>query len=69
MMRSPLLTAALIAAPSLLAAQGVDSTLLSGLRWRSVGPAHFEGRIADITGIPYPSRTLFVAPAAQQVTE
>ena len=65
MMRlSSLLTAALLAAPTLLAAQGVDSTLLGGMRWRSVGPAHFEGRIADITGIPYPSRTLFVAPAA-----
>jgi hypothetical protein len=64
MIRSSLLTAALVAAPTLLAAQGVDSSLIAGLRWRSVGPAHFEGRIADITGIPFPSRTLFVAPVA-----
>ena len=47
-----------------MAAQGVDSATLAGMEWRSVGPAHFEGRIADITGIPFPSRTLFVAPAA-----
>jgi photosystem II stability/assembly factor-like uncharacterized protein len=58
------LLVALLAAPSLLAAQAVDSATLAGIRWRSVGPAHFEGRIADITGIPFPSRTLFVAPAA-----
>ena len=64
MIRSSLLTAALVAAPTLLAAQGVDSSLIAGMRWRSVGPAHFEGRIADITGIPFPSRTLFVAPVA-----
>ena len=56
--------AALVSAPSILAAQGVDSAMLAGMRWRSVGPAHFEGRIADITGIPFPSRTLFVAPSA-----
>ena len=55
---------ALLAAPSALAAQAVDSATLAGMRWRSVGPAVFEGRIADITGIPFPSRTLFVAPAA-----
>jgi hypothetical protein len=64
MRQSSLLTAALLAAPTLLAAQGVDSTLLAGMRWRSVGPAHFEGRIADIAGIPFPSRTLFVGAAA-----
>ena len=58
------LTAALVAAPTLLAAQGVDSAMVAGMRWRSVGPAHFEGRIADITGIPFPSRTIFVAPVA-----
>jgi photosystem II stability/assembly factor-like uncharacterized protein len=65
MMRSSLALpiAALLLGPSLLAAQ-VDSATLAGMRWRSVGPAHFEGRIADITGIPFPSRTLFVAPSA-----
>ncbi len=61
---SRLLTAALLAAPAVLGAQAVDSATLAGMRWRSVGPAVFEGRIADITGIPFPSRTLFVAPAA-----
>jgi photosystem II stability/assembly factor-like uncharacterized protein len=58
------LLAALTAAPSVLAAQGLDSATMAGMRWRSVGPAHFEGRVADITGVPFPSRTLFVAPAA-----
>jgi hypothetical protein len=56
--------AALMAAPAALSAQAVDSATIAGMRWRSVGPAVFEGRIADITGIPFPSRTLFVAPAA-----
>lgn len=61
---SRFLIAALVAAPSVLAAQGLDSATMAGMRWRSVGPATFEGRIADITGIPFPSRTMFVAPAA-----
>jgi photosystem II stability/assembly factor-like uncharacterized protein len=64
MIRSSLLTAALVAVPTLLAAQGVDSSLIAGMRWLSVGPAHFEGRIADITGIPFPSPTTFLAPVA-----
>jgi len=59
-----LVLATVIAAPSVLAAQGPDSATMAGMRWRSVGPAVFEGRIADITGIPFPSRTMFVAPAA-----
>ena len=61
---SGFLVAALIAAPTLVAAQGIDSATIAGMRWRSVGPAVFEGRVADITGIPFPSRTVFVAPAA-----
>ncbi len=61
---SRFLIAALLAAPAVLAAQGVDSATIAGMRWRSVGPATFEGRVADITGIPFPSKTLFVAAAA-----
>ena len=64
MTRSSLFATALLAVPALAVAQGVDSSFIAGMRWRSVGPAHFEGRIADITGIPFPSRTLFVAPVA-----
>lgn len=41
----------------------LDSATLAGLRWRSIGPANMGGRIADIAGIPSPSRTFFVAAA------
>src|SRR5881227_340066 len=44
-------------------AQTLDSTTLAGFRWRTVGPANFEGRVADIAGIPSPSKTFFVAAA------
>jgi hypothetical protein len=54
----------LLGAQGTLAAQGIDSLTIAGMRWRNVGPATFEGRIADITGIPFPSRTFFVAAAA-----
>src|SRR5690348_6173725 len=56
-----LLTATLVAAP--LRAQGIDSSVVAGLRWRNIGPANFEGRVSDIQGIPSPSNTLFVAAA------
>jgi photosystem II stability/assembly factor-like uncharacterized protein len=54
----------MVAAPSVVASQAVDSATLAGMRWRGVGPAVFEGRVADIAGIPFPSRTVFVAAAA-----
>ena len=44
-------------------AQSIDSLTLAGFRWRTVGPANFEGRVADIAGIPSPSKTFFVAAA------
>ncbi len=58
-----LLSVAVLLAPA-LPAQGIDSATLSGLRWRSVGPAVFEGRVSDVVGIGAPSRTYFVAAAA-----
>lgn len=54
--------AALVAAP--LTAQTIDPTVIDGLRWRNIGPANMAGRIADVEGIPHPSRTFFVAAAA-----
>ena len=45
-------------------AMEVDSTTLAGLRWRNIGPFNFQGRVSDVTGIPSPSKTLFVAAAA-----
>jgi photosystem II stability/assembly factor-like uncharacterized protein len=47
-----------------LSAQTVDQSVIDGLRWRNVGPANMAGRIADIEGIPSPSKTFFVAAAA-----
>ena len=43
--------------------QPLDSATLAGFRWRNIGPATMGGRIADIAGIPSPSRTFFVAAA------
>ena len=63
---------ALLATLSLpLAAQGpgmarspmLDSATLAGMRWRPIGPANMGGRVADVVGIPSPSRTFFVATA------
>src|SRR3954467_8212886 len=45
-------------------AQTLDSATLAGFRWRTIGPANFEGRVADVVGIPSPSQTFFVAAAA-----
>lgn len=42
----------------------VDSATLAAFRWRLVGPANTMGRVSDVTGIPSPSKTLFVATAA-----
>jgi photosystem II stability/assembly factor-like uncharacterized protein len=41
-----------------------DSLAIAALRWRQVGPANTSGRVADVEGIPSPSRTFFVAAAA-----
>lgn len=68
MLRSPLkrlclaVSAILSAAP--VSAQVLDSASISGLRWRTVGPANFMGRLSDVVGIPGPSKTIFVAAAA-----
>jgi hypothetical protein len=45
-----------------LAAQ-LDSTTVAGFRWRNIGPANHQGRIVDVAGIPWPSRTYYVASA------
>ena len=51
----------LVAGPA--SAQTLDSLTLNAMRWRTVGPANFEGRVTDIDGIPG-SATFFVAAAA-----
>ena len=61
---APLLAAVALASVATTAeAQVLDSLTLAGFRWRTVGPANFEGRVADIAGIPSPSKTFFVATA------
>ncbi len=66
MRRSVLCAALLFTAAHPLAAQqrSLDSTTVNALRWRNVGPANMGGRIADIEGIPSPSKTFYVAAAA-----
>src|SRR5215472_10551296 len=60
----PLLAGAALTSLAITAeAQTLDSLTLAGFHWRTVGPANFEGRVADIAGIPSPSRTFFVAAA------
>ncbi|MCX5762918.1 MAG: hypothetical protein NTW72_15690 [Gemmatimonadetes bacterium] len=51
---------AVAAAP--LAAQ-LDSTTIAGFRWRNIGIANHQGRVVDVAGIPWPSRTFYVSSA------
>ena len=55
--------AALLVAGS-ASAQTLDSATVAGLRWRTIGPANFMGRLSDVVGIPGPSKTFFIAAAA-----
>ena len=50
---------ALIAAAPIapLTAQQPDSLTIAGMRWRNIGPANHQGRVTDVQGIPWPSRT------------
>jgi hypothetical protein len=50
--------------PSVQPANGVVDAVLSGLEWRSIGPANMTGRVTDVEGIPGPSRTFYVAAAS-----
>jgi photosystem II stability/assembly factor-like uncharacterized protein len=60
----PLLLALLAFASAVpLAAQQPDSLTIAGMRWRNIGPANHQGRVTDVQGIPWPSRTFYVASA------
>ena len=39
----------------------VDSSLLSGLRWRHIGPAMFSSRVSDVAGVPGHPNVLYCA--------
>ncbi|MEK7401129.1 MAG: hypothetical protein AABZ80_02080, partial [Gemmatimonadota bacterium] len=36
---------------------------MAALRWRTIGPANHQGRVVDVAGIPWPSRTFYVSSA------
>ena len=60
----PILAGALLAAaPTLAAAQSLDSATIAGLAWRNLGPANFDGRVNAIAGIGFPSKTFYVGAA------
>src|SRR5581483_7857985 len=42
-------------------AASVNPSTLSALRWRSVGPAMFAGRVDDVAGVPGNPNILYVA--------
>ena len=50
--------AGVAAAPAQLMGQALDSATVAGMRWRTVGPATFMGRLSDVVGIPSPSKTV-----------
>ncbi len=58
-----LLLAAPVAAQTTMPPR-LDSTWMEAFEWRSIGPANMLGRVTDIEGIPSPSATFYVAPAA-----
>jgi hypothetical protein len=60
---SLLASGALLAFASGAGAQPIDSSTVAGMRWRTVGPANFMGRLSDVVGIPSPSKTVFIAAA------
>lgn len=42
----------------------VDGRLLAGLRWRSIGPAMFAGRVPEVAGVPGNPNILYVGHAS-----
>src|SRR5690606_4781609 len=50
--------------PAAAPANGIVDAVLDAATWRSIGPANMSGRITDVEGIPSPSRTFYIAPAA-----
>src|SRR5687768_4067879 len=58
-----LVAGALVAGVSTATAQALDSLTAAGMRWRTVGPGNFEGRVTDIAAIPG-SATFLVSAAA-----
>lgn len=59
------LASALLCACSLSAqlTTPLDSTTLTGFRWRSIGPANMGGRVTDVEAVPGNSKVFYVATA------
>ena len=57
------LIAPIAAATAQLPSKSLDSATSAFFTWRNVGPADMGGRVADIAGIPSPSKTFYVAAA------
>src|SRR6266567_1561751 len=53
--------AGVLTAPAASAAEPVNPSVVSGLRWRSIGPAMFAGRVDDVAGIPGDPNILYAA--------
>jgi photosystem II stability/assembly factor-like uncharacterized protein len=45
-------------------ARAIEPSQLAGLEWRSIGPAMFGGRVADVAGVPGNPNLLFVGAAS-----
>src|SRR5216117_1916548 len=46
------------------AARAIEPSQLAGLEWRSIGPAMFGGRVADVSGVTGNPNLLFVGAAS-----
>jgi photosystem II stability/assembly factor-like uncharacterized protein len=65
-----LAAAGLLVAAGAAAAQvtsGLDEDLLKAFKWRSIGPANIGGRVTDVEGLPFPSKTFYVATATSGI--
>ncbi len=49
--------------PRTTATMKVDSVSMQSMRWRPIGPTNMGGRVADVEGIPSPSKTFYVVAA------
>jgi len=65
----PVLAATALAGSAALAQSArppLDSATVAGFRWRTVGPANFEGRVADVVGIPNPPWRRALGPSMEE---
>lgn len=61
MLRCWLKLAPLVLFLRVVSAQAIDPSVISGLHWRSIGPAMFAGRVDDVAGVPGDPNILYAA--------